>query len=332
MDREQNVSHSSEFDVHIDESQKTHGRFRGGLSLVAAVAVLALLLHGCDSDGGGFAWLGGSHMGNTGADGQRGVQGVQGIPGEQGEQGLAGLTGAQGLRGEAGLPGARGLRGAPGINGIDGIDGQTGATGAQGPAGTNGSVGATGPAGATGATGPVGATGAVGPPGPAGTSGLGDSGSFWDVTTQGDDGPGGYLADTAYPMLIGQADAANNQGVSIASGSRISFTNSGVYNIAFSAQVTRSQGGNESDITIWIRKNGVDVPDSATDFTLQANSHRYVAAWNFFVPVTCTTVCDYYQIMWSAESEYTALVYLPAQVGPIRPAIPSVIVTVNQVR
>lgn len=105
-----------------------------------------------------------------------------------------------------------------------------------------------------------------------------------------------------------------------------------MFNVAFSAQVTRSQGGSSSNITIWIRRNGVDVPDSATDFTLQANSQRYVAAWNFFVPVTCATTCDYYELMWSAESEYTALVYLPSQTGPVRPAIPSVIMTVNQVK
>jgi hypothetical protein len=314
MDREHVAAAGSEFEVHVDESRTKHRRFRSGLSIATTIAVVALLLHGCDSDGGGFAWLGGSHVGKAGATGAAGTQGLQGVPGERGATGLTGMTGRQGLQGEMGLRGLRGLQGIAGLAGRDGINGTNGINGAAGPSG------------------PAGATGAMGPQGPAGTSGIGDSGSFWDITTQGDDGPGGYLPDTAYPMLLGQADSANNQGVSITSGSRITFTNSGVYNIAFSAQVTRSQGGSASNITIWLRRNGVDVPDSATDFTLQANSQRYVAAWNFFAPVTCTTSCDYYELMWSAESEYTALVYLPAQTGPVRPAIPSVIMTVNQVK
>ena len=317
------VSGGSDFDVHLGDSRKTHGRFRGGLSLVATIAVVALLLHGCDSDGGGFAWLGGSHVGKTGAQGDRGAQGIQGVPGEHGAMGLTGLTGAQGLRGDMGMRGLRGIQGIAGLNGTNGINGTNGVNGTNG---INGAVGPIGPAG------PTGATGSTGPQGPAGASGLGDSGSFWDVTTQGDDGPGGYLPDTAYAMRFGQADTANNQGISISNGSRVTFSNSGVYNIAFSAQVTRSQGGSSSNISIWIRRNGVDVPDSATDFTLQANSQRYVAAWNFFVPVTCATTCDYYELMWSAESEYTALVALPAQTGPVRPAIPSIIMTVNQVK
>ena len=326
MDREHTATGESTFEVHVDDSRKSHRRFRGGLSIIGTIAVVALLLHGCDSDGGGFAWLGGSHVGKTGAQGERGAQGVQGVPGEQGATGPVGAMGARGLTGETGPRGFRGFRGVPGINGADGVNGINGLNGVDGTNGFNGTNGAVGP------TGPTGATGATGPQGPAGTSGLGDSGSFWDVTTQGDDGPGGYLPDTAYPMLFGQADTGNNQGVSITSGSRISFSNNGVYNIAFSAQVTRSQGGSASNISIWLRRNGVDVPDSSTDVTLQANSQRYVAAWNFFVPVTCTTTCDYYEIMWSAESEYTALVYLPAQTAPVRPAIPSIIMTVNQVR
>jgi hypothetical protein len=181
----------------------------------------------------------------------------------------------------------------------------------------------------TGPAGPQGEQGPQGVPGETGTSGLGDSGSFWDVTIQG--GPGVYEADTPYPMLLGEADTANNQGVSITNGSQFTFTNPGVYNLAFSAQLWRLQGGDVSYTSIWLRKNGVDVPDTATDVTLLSNGTRFVAAWNFFVPVTCDeSGCDKYQLMWSSTTEQTEMLYLPA--NGVRPAIPSLIATVNQVK
>jgi len=57
---------------------------------------------------------------------------------------------------------------------------------------------------------------------------------------------------------------------------------------------------------------------------------RYVAAWNFFVDVT-NPATDYYQIMWYTSSTSAQLQYVPAQTNPDVPAIPSAIVTVNQV-
>ena len=138
------------------------------------------------------------------------------------------------------------------------------------------------PAGADGATGATGATGPAGPPGPLG---LGDSGSFWDETTQGDANVNpGFLADTPYVMTFDHADTVNNRGVSIVGGSEITFTTAGVYNLAFSAQMERSQGGAVDNVTIWLRVNGVDIPWTSTDFTMVANSTRVVAAWNFHVP------------------------------------------------
>jgi hypothetical protein len=57
---------------------------------------------------------------------------------------------------------------------------------------------------------------------------------------------------------------------------------------------------------------------------------RYVAAWNFFVEVT-DPLTDYYQIMWYSTSTTAQLLYVAPQSSPDIPAIPSAIVTVNQV-
>jgi hypothetical protein len=146
---------------------------------------------------------------------------------------------------------------------------------------------------------------------------------------------------------LGQADTTNNQGVTVATcagdaskptgypvipQSCINFTHPGVYNIAFSAQLYRTAGGNADVLSIWLRKDGVDVPDTNTDITLQSNGQKYVAAWNFFAPVTCNSTCSSYQLMWSYDGANTNIWYQAPGSNPSRPAIPSIILTVNQVK
>jgi hypothetical protein len=85
-------------------------------------------------------------------------------------------------------------------------------------------------------------------------------------------------------------------------------------------------------VSFWLRKDGVNVPASDTDVTLMSNGQKLVAAWNFFVPVTCNGSCSNYQLMWSANASNTNLWYQGEQTNPARPTIPSVILTVNQVK
>jgi hypothetical protein len=198
--------------------------------------------------------------------------------------------------------------------------------------------------GPTGAPGPTGATGDAGPPG---IGGLGYSGSFWDATIQGSDGLVSTNVNTAYPIYFSGADNANNAGVSVVrcSGdearpdgypavpkSCITFSHPGVYNIAFSAQLYRTAGGNADVYSFWLRSGGENVPDTNTDITLISNGQKQVAAWNFFVPVTCNGSCSNYQLMWSYSGSHSNLWYEGPQSNPARPAIPSIIMTVNQVR
>lgn len=250
--------------------------------------------------------------------------------------------------------------GEPGVCTI----GETGAIGSTGPAGADGSDGLSAYQvwlsngnygteddffdslqGATGATGATGAKGDTGDQGPAGAIGFGDIGSFYDVTTQGADGTVSQAPDTAYPVYLGQTDAEATDGISVTAGSGdaagrksfITFTNDGVYNIAFSAQLYRTQGGSTDTVSFWLRKNGVNVPATSTDVSVLANSTKLVAAWNFLVPVTCSTTlgvttCDKYQLMWSFDVDYTNIWFEGPQTNPTRPEIPSVILTVNQVQ
>jgi hypothetical protein len=98
----------------------------------------------------------------------------------------------------------------------------------------------------------------------------------------------------------------------------------GVYNIQFSAQIDKTDSG-EDNIDIWLRKNGIDLIDTATSLTLPKNNNKLVAAWNWFVS---SATNDYYQIIWSSADTSMRLFAQP-QDG--HPGIPSVIVTANRI-
>ena len=150
-------------------------------------------------------------------------------------------------------------------------------------------------------------------------------GSFYHNVTQT-----AAAINTAYAMRLASTDTSNTSGFSIANDlsgnpTRITATNTGNYSLAFSAQLSKT-GGSENTIDIWIRINGVDVPSSNTTVTLKANANYVVAAWNFFVYLTSG---QYVEIMWATTDTSTSLLYAAAT--GLHPATPSVIATINQV-
>jgi hypothetical protein len=291
--------------------------------------------------------------GSTGATGATGPSAFDVWVANGGVGGVAAFL--ESLKGEAGATGPQGQC-TVGDTGPSGVDGATGATGLSAYEiwklnGHSGSeelfllslIGPTGVPGAQGIPGAQGPAGEQGPQGiqgiPGGQTGFGDSGSFWDLTTQGESGAVSGDPGTAHPIYFGESDSLNNSGVSMTAGpgdapgraSFITFTSPGVYNISFSAQLLRTQGGSADTVSIWLRKNGTNEPNTNTDVTLVSNGQKHVAAWNFFVPVACSPTCDTWQLMWSADAGHTNIWYQDAQANPTRPAIPSVILTVNQV-
>lgn len=109
--------------------------------------------------------------------------------------------------------------------------------------------------------------------------------------------------------------------------SRITFENPGVYNIAFSGQLHNlGGGGSGQDIFMWFKQNGINITDSNTRLTVSTNSPYMVAAWNIFVTVEAN---DYIELVGYPTNHQIVLEYVPSTNG--NPAIPSMILTVNQV-
>jgi hypothetical protein len=196
--------------------------------------------------------------------------------------------------------------------------GQTGPTGNTGPQGIQGAQGIPGTATNTGATGPTGATGAAGPTGAGGA--IGYYGSFYDNTTQTNAG-----STAANLMTFNSVDFQN--GVTISSSTEINIANTGVYNIQFSAQVEKTDSGSD-EIEIWLKKNGNNVTDSSAVLQLGGAGIEHVASLNWLVNANAG---DYYEIAWHSTDIYMRLLSRGADTNPIRPAIPSVILTVSQI-
>lgn len=148
-------------------------------------------------------------------------------------------------------------------------------------------------------------------------------GSFYDVNSQT------TLGSTEELMQFGTTDIS--VGVTIVNNglgdpTRITVASTGVYNIQFSAQLTKT-GGSTGDVYIYLKKNGIIVPDSNTKLTLANNGHYVVASWNFFVQLNAG---QYAEIAWYSTSANVELHYDPIPVVGL-PAIPSIILTVNKV-
>ena len=85
-------------------------------------------------------------------------------------------------------------------------------------------------------------------------------------------------------------------------------------------------GGSGNSVFIWLRKNGVNVPESATRITASSNHPYTVSAWDFMLSLNAN---DYLQLMWSTDNTNIVLARI-TESGPV-PGIPSLIVTMLQV-
>jgi hypothetical protein len=160
-----------------------------------------------------------------------------------------------------------------------------------------------------------------------------DTGSFYTNSTFGYYGAfcstgsqTNPVANVSRSMALETTELSD--GVSITSGSRITISNAGVYNLQFSAQLEKTSNGTDTAY-IWFKKNGSNVARSNTaiDVLKQAGSGgKQVAAWNY---VDTYNAGDYVEIVW--QSSDTTMQLLSATAAGNLPAIPSIIATINQI-
>lgn len=165
--------------------------------------------------------------------------------------------------------------------------------------------------------------GATGPQGPAGGFGLWLSAS--DSQTQTNSAPGAV-------NKIQMRDAYISNGVSIggSAASEIRISEPGIYNLAFSFQVDNANQNSDEFLEIWLVQNGSAVPNTNTKVTIPKRTvGAHVAAWNLFVKTTSPN--EVVELVWASSENTMKILAIPDAQTPVGPAVPSVIVTLNQV-
>ena len=133
---------------------------------------------------------------------------------------------------------------------------------------------------------------------------------------------------TAYAVTFNTTDFAN--GVTVASNSRITVADAGIWNLQFSIQFKNTTNDGQ-DVDIWFRKNGTNIANSNSRFhppprKSAGDPSHIIAALNFFVSMNSN---DYIEIMWRTENTGVSIEHFDTSTSPTRPAVPSAIVTMS---
>ena len=149
-------------------------------------------------------------------------------------------------------------------------------------------------------------------------------GVFQDLTTQ-------TIASTTASYVIAIGSTLEGNGFSIVSGDRITAAYAGTYNVQFSIQF-QSTDNAPADVDLWFRKNGADLTDSNSIFTIPAQhagvNGSLIATLNYMLTLSAG---DYIQIAWASNSTLVSISTVAAQTSPTVPETPGVIITVQQI-
>lgn len=148
-------------------------------------------------------------------------------------------------------------------------------------------------------------------------------GAFQDSTNQT-----AANTTTAYAITLNTTDFSN--GVTLASGSRLTVADAGIWNCQFSIQF-KNTSSDGIDVDVWFRKNGTNIDNSNSRFYLpprkgMATPSHIIAAMNFFASMNSS---DYLEIMWRTENTSVSIETYGTSSSPTRPAVPSAIVTMS---
>lgn len=149
------------------------------------------------------------------------------------------------------------------------------------------------------------------------------SGAFFSNTTQT------LSSNVATIITLNNSDANAAIGAALSNGS-VQVTYPGIYNYQFSAQYENADS-QAHDVDFWVRVDGTDVYESATQLTIPAKhgsrNGAAVAALNIFVTAQANSIIDF---VCAASHPDLRLAALPASSSPfVRPSIPSLISTIT---
>ena len=132
---------------------------------------------------------------------------------------------------------------------------------------------------------------------------------------------------TSTALTLLQTTVSNGVAIDPTDKTKIVHATAGIYNIQFSIQMLTFDGTIDN-VTIWFRKNGVDIPYSAGIATIPAihggSPGTAIISWNLVEPMNAG---DYIQLLFASNTGNTVAATYPPGTTPTHPASPSIIVT-----
>ena len=147
-------------------------------------------------------------------------------------------------------------------------------------------------------------------------------GAFSSYTTQS------TTANTATLLTLSNTDFTN--GVTLATGSKITVANAGIYNLQFSVQIENFDNAPQ-DMYIWLKQNGTDIVGSTGVVGSLARKSAIdpahdIKGWNYFLSMAAN---DYVQIYWSPTIATLTIPTYAASGAPTKPSTASVVATLS---
>lgn len=147
-------------------------------------------------------------------------------------------------------------------------------------------------------------------------------GAFSSYTTQS------TTANTATLLTLSNTDFSNQ--VTLATGSKITVTKAGIYNLQFSVQIENFDNAPQ-DMYIWLKQNGTDIVGSTGVVGSLARKSAIdpahdIKGWNYFLSMSAN---DYVQIYWSPTIATLTIPTYAATGSPTKPSTASVVATMS---
>ena len=135
-------------------------------------------------------------------------------------------------------------------------------------------------------------------------------------------------ANTATLLTLSNTDFSN--GVTLATGSKMTVATAGVYNLQFSVQIENFDNAPQ-DMYIWLKQNGTDIVGSTGVVGSLARKSAIdpahdIKGWNYFLSMAAN---DYVQIYWSPTIATLTIPTYAASGTPTKPSTASVVATLS---
>lgn len=129
--------------------------------------------------------------------------------------------------------------------------------------------------------------------------------------------------NTAYPVTFNNTYLEDAIKLQTGSTSRVTVSFSGIYNFQLTAQAL-STNSSAKTMSIWIRRNGIDIGYSARSYTISANNQYAPITWVFNIDLQAD---DYLEMMVSVTDTNLHL-HSEVAAAPV-PGVPAAVLTVN---